>query len=249
MTALLGAFVRRLALDPLGAQAVVRGSQVTSRWVPGRTTHDLDLLLLDGPWTIPDVEARLRAVVARVDGSPALHARAEVIWADTPSPGLRLHVGAEGEPAGLQVDMAWGDPLAAEPVAFELAGVALRGVVPEVMYGWKAHGLVEFGRGRWSPKTLADLALIPRHVALDDALTRRAVALAFGSRGTELAALDVFFDDPSWGTSRNSRRKWTSFQRRHVWNPGALPDVVAEVRAVLARYVPRGRSPVADTAR
>lgn len=247
MTALLGAFLRRLARDELGARAIVRGSQLTARWVPGRTAHDLDLLL-EGAWTTDLADARLREVLAADDPAGPLDARSEVIWAESATPGVRLHVGFAGGPAGLQVDVAWGDPLAAPPRAIELAGVALRGVAPEVMFGWKAHGLVEHGRGRWSAKTLADVVLIPRHVALDAELARRAVELAFESRGLALAALDPFFDDPAWGTSRNSQRKWRSFQRRRAWAPGPLPEVIAEARSVLGRYVLRGLSRVAPAA-
>lgn len=231
--ALVAAFLRRFSASELAARAVVRGSQLTAQWVPGRTANDVDFLMLDSTWTTSSLDAALREVLG------TLHARSEVIWAETESPGIRLRVGFTGDAHPLQIDFGWGDPLAAPPRPVTVEGVPLLGVAPEVMFGWKVHGLVEFGRGRWLAKTLADIVLINRHVKLDPALTRAAIELAFSSRRLPISALDELFDDPSWGQSRGSRNKWKTLKKRNAWVPIDLHEAVEEARRVVGGFLGR----------
>jgi hypothetical protein len=219
-----------------GSDAVLRGSQLTARWVPGRVAADLDFVLL-GDWTL----ARAGEVVSSLLGKPGLPSEGRLddvqvkawgIWLETPWQGLRLEL-SRGDQQ-LQVDFGWGERLGLPPQPFVLAGVSLRAVVPEVMFAWKVHSLVELGpRGRWHPKTLIDLVLLARHCPLDRAATRRCIESAFASRNMSVAALDAFFEAPDWGHGRSSRHKWKKYVQNAPWVTFSLSEGVAEARAVV----------------
>src|SRR6187551_3224528 len=94
-----------------GADAVLRGSQLTASWVPGRVAADLDFVLM-GDWSLD----RATRVVNQLLGSSELPAEGVVadlrvkawgIWLETPWPGLRLEL-SRGERT-LQVDFGWGE--------------------------------------------------------------------------------------------------------------------------------------------
>lgn len=219
-----------------GRDAVLRGSQLTARWVQGRVAADLDFLLL-GDWTL----ARATQVLDLLLGARGLPCEGRVddvelkawgIWLETPWPGLRLELARGGE--RLQIDFGWGEEPALPPQPFVLAGVSLPAVVPEVMFGWKVHSLVELGpRGRWHPKTLIDLVLLARHCQLDAVLAKRCIESAFASRNMTLAELDAFFRAPDWGHGRSSRHKWKKYVQTAPWATFSLSDGIAEARAVV----------------
>jgi len=223
-------YLAALKHAPLGRHCILRGSQLTQAWVPGRVANDLDFLL-EGEWK---VEAALEAVKSTAGGAGLT----EVIWADTPWPGVRLSL------PGLQVDFGWAEKLAAAPVPFTLHGTTWPSVTPEVMFGWKTHSMVEHGaRGRWHAKTLADLVLLHRHVKLDAAVAARAIALAFESHDQSITLLDAFLDEPAWGQSRGSRNKWRSYLKKAPWVTFTLEQAIAEGRAAVLPLVRRGTNP------
>lgn len=228
------AFLRRLAASSLAPVAVLRGSALTSSWVPGRVAKDLDFCL-DGEWTVDSLTTAAQALIALPDPLP-LEAKYEPIWQETPWPGLRLLLNG-----GFQVDLAFAEPLGFPPEPVSYRGFRLRAVGPEMMMAWKIHSLVERGpRGRWHAKTLADLVLIDRHVKLDGARLKTCVGVAFGARKmTPEQELDGFLNDPTWGMSRGSRNKWKSYSKKAPWLAGlTVTDALARareiVRAVLA---------------
>ena len=218
-------WLRRVQASPLGGRCVVRGSQLTQLWIPERKAADVDHLLLGEGWTV----GRVRSLL----GELAPGALLEVTWEETKFPGVRVSA------ARLRVDVGRGDPLVAEPVPVTIAGVETLGVVPEVMLGWKIHGLVEFGRGRWHAKTLADVVLMLRRLKLDEELVSRALSVAFESRETPLSALEPLLDDPAWGASRGSRNKWKSYRRKAPWVDFELSEALAELRS--SRFLRMGR--------
>ncbi|MBL8951591.1 MAG: nucleotidyl transferase AbiEii/AbiGii toxin family protein [Myxococcaceae bacterium] len=220
-------YLKALKAGPLGERCILRGSQLTQVWVPGRLANDLDFLLT-GDWSVPQA---LEAVKATGGGEGL----AEVIWEETPWPGVRLSM------PGLQIDFGWNEKLAAEPVPFTLHGTAWRAVTPEVMFGWKTHSMVEHGeRGRWHAKTLADLVLFTRHLKLDWAIAKKAVALAFESKAQSVTMLDGFLDDPTWGGSRGSRNRWKSYKKKAPWVTFSLDEALAEARAAVLPLVRSG---------
>jgi hypothetical protein len=185
---------------------VLRGSIVTAALCPGaRVPGDIDYLV-PGDATSFDalaIERVVRSIDPRVE-------RAEIIWGETQSPGLRVFLD------GFQVDLAVGDPMCVPPRPLPIAGVGdILACAPETLFGWKLHGLAELGRGRWRAKDLFDLDLLWRHARLDRAATRAAVALAFSSRVLPLSALDDFRTRPTWGQSTGGNRKWRALRKAH----------------------------------
>lgn len=225
---MLDATLAHLHATSLGRQCVLRGSVLTERWVPGRRVNDLDFLV-DGEWTPATLTPRVHEAFSSMAG---VTCAVTTIWEETEFPGVRASL-VRGE-EHTQVDFSWGELLATPPLQLEVRGLEWRTVTAEVMFGWKVHSLVEHGpRGRWHPKTMADLALLLRHVKLDRAVARRAIELSFQTQRLSLALLDPFFDDPTWGASRGSRNKWKSYAKRSPWVTFTLAEALAEVRAGL----------------
>lgn len=214
----------------------LRGSLVLDALCPGaRPPQDVDYLV-PGAFDEAACEAAARAIASRPDGQTTLGIeRTEVIFGDTAFPGVRAHV--VGEASGVadhfQVDFAFGDPLPAPARPIAIAGIGpVLACTAETLYGWKLHGLVEYGRGRWRPKDLFDLWLLGARVPLDRAALRAAVELAFSSRGLPLNALDDFRTREGWGLSASSGRKWRAFARRTPGAPDAL-EARGAVRALV----------------
>jgi hypothetical protein len=226
----LKSWLRRASAHPRGAELVLRGSLVLGAFCPDRARPAADVdYLVAGRFDAAATTALAHAIAALPDDGSALAVeRTEVIWEETPFPGLRAYVVAADDT--FQVDFAFGDPLSLPPRAVTIEGVGpVLGVAPETLFAWKLHGLVEFGRGRWRPKDLYDLDLLWAAVPLDRVALRAAVELAFGSRALPLSALDDFRARESWGTSRGSARKWRLLARR--CQPGSPPGDFLEARA------------------
>ncbi|MDP1824335.1 MAG: nucleotidyl transferase AbiEii/AbiGii toxin family protein [Archangium sp.] len=214
--------------SPLRERLVLRGSLLTERWVPGRRAQDIDFLV-DGSWTPESLTPRVQETFATMRG---VAVEVITIWAETDFPGVRARL-QRGE-AAVQVDFGWGELLAAPPSVLEVRGLPWRAVSAEVMFGWKAHSLVEHGpRGRWHAKTVADLVLLLRHVKLDLPVAKKAIELAFESQRLPLSTFDAMFDDPTWGQSRGSRNKWKSYVKKSPWVTFTLAEALAEVKAAL----------------
>jgi hypothetical protein len=219
----LVAWLRCAAAEPALSSWVLRGSIVTAALCPGaREPGDVDYLAPgDGAsFDAGAIEAAVRAACARREANAGFEVeRVEVIWPESPAPGLRAFIagdvdGAPVEP--FQIDIAVGDPMCVPPRVLAIAGVGdVLAVAPETLFGWKLHGLAELGRGKWRAKDLYDLDLLWRHDALDPDATRAAIALAFSSRDLALAALDDFRTRATWGQSLGGNRKWRVLRKAH----------------------------------
>jgi hypothetical protein len=245
-SALICGWLRRSRQEPAAAAWVLRGSIVIAAQCPGaRVPGDVDYLLAGDATTFDAaaIERVVRAVCARPDdasdgATTALRVEScEVIWGETASPGLRVFLrGDAGDVRdhALQADLAVGDPMCVPPRPLAIATVGdVLACAPETLFGWKVHGLAEFGRGRWRAKDLYDLDVMWRHARLDRAATRAAVELAFSSRALPLAALDDFRARPTWGQSPGGNRKWRVLRKA---NPQITDDQTAtreRVRAAL----------------
>lgn len=250
MLPVLEGALRRVAGAPgLRDSLVLRGGLLVRQWtgpVP-RPVEDLDFL-----WTEPSVPASLatglRAALASDVGDglvfDAAGASEEIIWAETAHPGVRLRVPvrAPGLSTELQLDIGCNDPLdpPADWHALPTASgpVSVRAVRPETMLAWKVHGLFERGRGRWRAKDLWDVDVLSRHAPREEAAFRRALPLAFESRGMRLSELERLLEG-RFGTSRGAHRKWRRFreERGDPEIPEQLPELLARVAAFLRPYV------------
>lgn len=242
MTPAMAGWLRRLSRSELRTRYVLRGSLLTRHWCPERRANDVDHLVA-GSFDADRAIAEARSLLSAPDDTFAFdEARAsfEIIWAETPFPGLRILAPTRGESPPLQVDLGYGDPLAVEPIEVTLAevGAPLRGVRPETLYGWKTHGLVEFGRGRWRPKDLYDLWLLER-VPMDEGAVRASIAIAFESRSTPLADADRLVFSGEWGRTSGSRRRWNAWKRKASVVAPELGDVLDVVRRRLIASFPR----------
>jgi hypothetical protein len=219
---------------------VLRGGVLLSALCPdARVPADVDYLLVDAFEREP-----LTRAIEQIAALPDAHTELcldsiEGIWIDTPFPGLRAYLSGQSARGAdrFQVDIGWGDPLSTPPRAVDVPEVgSVLACAPETLFAWKAHGLVEFGRGQWRAKDLFDLDLLWRHASLDRAALGEAVRLAFSSRSLELSALDDFLTRPGWGCSRSGERKWRTFSKRNRAVPPFL-EIRQRVRAALLQLL------------
>lgn len=173
-------------------------------WIPGRRpVKDLDFL---GLGSLSEAEAAIKNL-CNVDGADGFTiVGVETTWEETPSPGLRYQIG----PEPFQIDIATGDPMVVPPYRISVDGVSVLCCAPEIMYGWKTHGLFERGEGRWRARDLWDLYLLQNHLTLDPEILDQAVQTAFSSRNASYAIAQRFFE-AEWGCSKGSQKKWSKF--------------------------------------
>ena len=94
---------------------VVRGGIALAHFVApaARPIDDLDLLApierFDADRLRREFEALIQTDATSADGGSVAILSSEVIWAETPWPGLRYQLDVSGE--SLQVDIGFGDPL------------------------------------------------------------------------------------------------------------------------------------------
>ncbi len=231
MTPLLASWLRRVSTTPGADTWTLRGSVVTAALCPGaRTPVDVDHLASESATLdLAHLETLARTVAAGPDPAGSsddlVVESAEVIWANTPTPGLRLRVRSNTDE--LQIDLGVGDPMVVPPRPLLLPDVGpVRACAPETLFGWKLHGLCEHGRGRWRVKDLVDLDLLSRHASLEPTALRAAVDLAFSSRDLSLDALDDFRRRDTWGCSPGRTRRWRTYVSTHP-----VPDDFLTVRA------------------
>ncbi|HUQ06655.1 MAG TPA: nucleotidyl transferase AbiEii/AbiGii toxin family protein [Kofleriaceae bacterium] len=226
-SALICGWLRRSRHEPAAQAWVLRGSIVIAAQCAGaRVPGDVDYLLEGGAtrFDAAAIERAVRSLCARSDehDGDATSLRVEcceVIWGETASPGLRVSlsgdVGAVRDHR-LQVDLAVGDPMCVPPRRLAISGVGdVLACALETLFGWKLHGLAEFGRGKWRAKDLYDLDVLWREAHLDRPATRAAVELAFSSRALPLSALHDFRMRPTWGQSLGGNRKWRALRKAH----------------------------------
>lgn len=201
---------------------VFRGSLVTAAHIAPwpRRADDVDLVALPH--------------LSREDGLAALldlfGARPHVdLWPDSERPGLRIEVD------GVQIDLAFGDPVVPGPVTLQILGVPVRAAPIEAMIAWKLHGLFELESLAWRPKDLSDLHdLLVRPALLDGTALEAAIRVAFASRDAPLRLTDRL-RRRELGTSRASLKRWRRYREAH---PDRMAgDDLSEVVATIAGHL------------
>ncbi|WP_189001755.1 nucleotidyl transferase AbiEii/AbiGii toxin family protein [Deinococcus roseus] len=192
---------------------------------PGLPIQPMTCSRVQGTLAVPDCEIHL------------IFEHSEIIWAETPFPGLRVFLKGTLPDQGaqtFQIDFAFGDPLVHPPVDVHVEGVgAVLSCLPEILVAWKLHGLTEFGRGRWRAKDLYDLAVLSE-LNLNLQVLQAALPVAFTSRGDDPANLQDFCTRENWGCSTSGQRKWRSFLKKHQLQQNFL-DARHKVRGVLKK--------------
>ncbi|WP_426731476.1 nucleotidyl transferase AbiEii/AbiGii toxin family protein [Myxococcus faecalis] len=253
------AALRRLARTSQAPHLILRGGLMMRLWsgpVP-RSVEDLDFLAAF-PFHEGDTVDRFVDVlgVDVGDGFVFGALRSEVIWAETPFPGVRIHVETwlpgEAAPQLLRIDTGFGDPMNPPPAWLDYAtddGTTARVLAcrPETLLAWKLHGLFERGKGRFRPKDLFDVYLLTRHAPLESALLPAALRLAFDSRGDSLDVMERLVSG-ELGQSPWSLEKWARYRASEPeGRPERLSEVVTAVSIAIrpvwaaARALPSSR--------
>jgi hypothetical protein len=244
---LLEGVLLRLARRADVGDFVVRGGILMHHWFrpARRPVEDLDLVATFA-FDVEQAAARFLAVLANEapDGVAfdAEEARAEGIWLDTGSPGVRIFATgiAGGTEADFHVDLTFGPFPRPAPVFGALptaCGEAARVWMcrPEAVAGHKVQALWHRGMLGWRPKDLEDLRLLAR-LPMDEDDLRGAIAAYLadiGAGGDEARAL---FGPSSWWGMKLCSARWLDFVKsaRGQDVPGNLAAVVTEVVGRLA---------------
>ncbi len=240
----LEGLLRRLSASPHGDRWVLRGSFLTRFYCAPwpRSAADLDFLDLD-PFDHERTKDRLQATLAFVVGDGCSFdlggVQDELIWEETPFPGVRFQIpgGFAGWSGEVQIDVAFHDPVVPPPRPVALptltAPVEILGCARETLIAWKVHGLFEKGLGTFRPKDLHDIALLSRGVTLDEEALREALEVAFRSRKASFAWTERLARG-AFGQSRWSQEKWRRFRAASPSLPiPAIEEVVREVASSL----------------
>ena len=105
------------------------------------------------------------------------------------------------------------------------------------------------GRAGAGGRRISTISFLYASLDVDEEEVRKALPVAFSSRGHTLALLAPLMNDATWGTSRGSRNRWKRF-RKTTAAPD-LPDVIAKLRSrfgrlVLAAQKPGGGDPISS---
>lgn len=225
---LLESILRRVAYSAYTEDLVLRGGMLTRLWVTSgcRIAFDVDFLGLY-PFGIESTEERFRELLKGDNFSDEVvfdleSLESQGIWLDDPFPGVRVCVDASvlDYRQRLQIDVGFSDPLVPPaqwieyPTLVAAKPVKLLAARPELMAGWKVHGLIEQGAKRWRPKDLYDLMLLATIVPLDKALLKEAIAVAFSSRNASLEEVRMILTNRQWWNTGKNRRKWRWYCRK-----------------------------------
>jgi hypothetical protein len=242
---LLEGALLRLARRPDAGELVLRGGVLMRHWFrpAPRPAEDLDLIAAY-PLTAEEAARFFLDVLA--DGSvadgvafDADRVRAEGIWLDTGTPGVRVFATgtAGGDEVDFNVDVTFGPAprpaavLVAIPTACgEIARV--RACRPEAVVGQKIQALLHRGMLGWRPKDLNDLRLLCARVPMDDADLRHAIATYLADIGAAGDAARALFGPASWWGMKMAAARWLDFVKA---SPGQrVPRDLAAVAAGIA---------------
>jgi hypothetical protein len=246
---LLEGVLLRLARRSDVGEFVLRGGMLLRSWFHPmlRTVEDVDLVATR-PFSVEEAARRFLEVFADdgvADGvvvDPE-QVRAEGIWVNTNTPGVRIFATgeADGFEADFHMDITFGPRPRPAPVFGKLptaCGEAeLWMCLPEAVAGHKMQALWYCGMLSWRPKDLSDLFLLLTRVPMDRIALRGAIAAYLadvGGNGHE--ARKVFAPSSWWGMKMSSAR-WHDFVKE---SPGlGVPrDLGAVVAAVAGRLSP-----------
>lgn len=192
----------------------LRGSLLTSTLIPhARPPADIDYLVA-GKFNYEWVLGVINQTIELKESDFELLTE-HLIWEDTAFPGVRCLLKSKSFYSELQIDFSFHDPVSLPAQKLTVLDIPeVQTCAAEDLWGWKLHGLVEFGRGSWRAKDLYDLARLLETPLNQEALVP-AIQLAFSSRDCLLSELEDFLRRPDWGCSSSSRRKWRRFWRNN----------------------------------
>lgn len=249
---LLETILRRLIISPLSGFFILRGGMLMRMWVSPkiRPADDLDFLVLT-PYDLTDTINKVKSFLSlqpTIDDGVVFDVdsvEGEGIWIETPSPGARITMKGtfEGNEFSSKIDVGFGDPLTQPPIKIDYPTFISGSLTPvvcqlETAFGWKLHGLVEFGEKRWRAKDLYDLFLLVDYVDQNSKDLSEAIKIAFSSRNTDLSMVIAMFESPTWWTREKSLTRWKKFlATKNLSLELSLLDIISKVKNILLPIV------------
>jgi hypothetical protein len=247
---LLEGALLRLARRPDAGELVLRGGLIMRHWfrpVP-RPAEDLDLIATS---SLTAEEAARLFLDMFADGSvtdgvtfDADRVRAEGIWLDTGTPGVRVFATgtAGGDEVDFNVDITFGPAPRPAPVLTALPtacgeAARVRACRPEAVTGQKMQALLHRGLLGWRPKDLNDLRLLLARVPMDDADLRHAIAAYLADIGAGGAEARALFGRASWWGMKMASARWLDFVKESP-GQGVPRDLAAVAAAARGRLAP-----------
>ncbi len=246
----------RLSVSPHADRFLLKGALLFSLWYdqPHRPTRDADLLAY-GPDDLDAMVDAFREICAIACGDGIAFDPASVrgaqIRKSTGYGGVRIEVQArlDGARISLQADIGFGDAVTPGPQAVRypvllegLPAPELRAYPKATVVAEKLHVICLLGLANTRLKDYFDLDLLLREDSINPSELRRAIGATFARRRLALpddwpvGLSDAFASDPT------KQAQWTGFLRKNRLATVALPEVVARLRAGLARLQPPGRA-------
>lgn len=246
----------RLSVSAHAARFLLKGALLFSLWYdqPHRPTRDADLLAF-GPDDVDAMVATFREICAiRVDDGIVFDIAGiggAEIRRSAGYGGVRVNVPAvlDGARIALQVDIGFGDAVTPGPEAVRYPVLLDDFPVPELraypkhtVVAEKLHAICLLGLANTRLKDYFDLDVLLSEESIDPSELRRAIEATFARRKLALPGDwpvglgDAFSGDPA------KQAQWNGFLRKNRLEPVALPEVVARLRAGLARLHPPGHA-------
>jgi hypothetical protein len=245
---LLEGVLLRLARRPDVQAFVLRGGLLMRHWfrpLP-RLVEDLDLIA-SFPFDVEETARRFLPLLADegVDDGVRFdcgRARAEGIWLNMDSPGVRLFASgsARGVEIEFHIDVTFGPPPRPAPIFAALptehgAEVRVWMCRPEAVVGHKMQALWHRGMQGWRQKDLNDLRLLLA-LPMNGAELRGAIAAYLADVGGTLDDAKALFAPSSWWGMKLSSARWLDFVRSPPGRdaPRDLAAVISEIAGRLA---------------
>lgn len=258
----LEGFLVRLAASAVSDDFVLKGGVLMAAFAARRPTRDIDLAATGFPNDIPDVEARVRQIIAQQPDDGLVFdpdsVTGEEIRDDADYAGVRVKLIVRLATAriALHVDVNFGDPIWPAPTEQELPrllGGTLRlcGYPDHMVLAEKIVTALDRGEANTRWRDFVDIAWITRARRITYADQRTALEIVAGHRHTQLDSMRPLLETmPDLAERR--WQTWRSKQRLEATTPDHFADLLAEClayaepvldcRAAGATWDPRSRS-------
>lgn len=239
----------RLSVSQHAGRFLLKGALLFSIWYdrPHRPTRDADLLAF-GPDDVQAMVALFREVCAIPCDDGLVFDPSSVRGSEIRKPagygGIRVDVQArlDGARISLQADIGFGDAVTPEPLVVRypvlldgLPSPELRAYPKATVIAEKLHAICLLGSVNTRMKDYFDLDLLLREKALDRHELRRAIEATFARRGLALPGDWPLGLTDAFSGDLVKQAQWKAFLKKNRLDLIALPEVVARLRAGLAR--------------
>ena len=217
----LEGFLARLVASEHAEDFVLKGGVLMAAFAARRPTRDIDLAAISVSNGIPEIEHRVRAVLANdLDDGLTFDLKSvtgEVIRDATDYPGVRIHMTANLATAhiALHLDVNFGDPIWPAPTEAELplllgGTLRLRGYPDYMVLAEKIVTAIERGELNTRWRDFVDIDTLARTRQLTYNSMRTAIETVAGHRKVQLQPLEPLLAR----MSELAQRKWDVWRRK-----------------------------------